>query len=276
MLARAGRRLKQLWAEMNRVRTLGLAAEMSFWIFLSLLPLAAVAAMVAARFTLNNGAITTPLLQSIPADARRVLTDELGKVAAWRRGSVAPIAAATFVWLASSGVHAIFDAFEAETGAERSWIMKRILALGTCIGLSVGVAAAALLGMGFSWLEALLGRVPAFEALESRAGIVARLIVGAAVLYGIVAALYRIGLPRAARAKMPLAPGTLLVVGMELVLGYGYRLSIAAFGNGGAYKAGLAAIGVTMTSIYLFSVSILVGLELNSVIGKARTERTAS
>ncbi len=270
MLEGARGRLKQVWEEMNRVRTLGLAAEMSFWIFLSLIPLAAVAAMVAAHFALNNGAVTAPLLESVPADARHVLTDELGKVAAWRGGSVAPIAAAVFVWLASSGVHAIFDAFEAETGARRPWIVKRALALATCLGLSVAVAVAALLGMGFSWLETLLGRVPVFEALESRAGTVARLIVGAAVLYGIVAALYRIGVPRAARARMPLAPGTLVVVGLELILGYGYRASLAAFGNGGAYRAGLAAIGVTMTSIYLFSVSVLVGLELNSVLGKAR------
>jgi uncharacterized BrkB/YihY/UPF0761 family membrane protein len=130
--------------------------------------------------------------------------------------------------------------------------------------------------MGFSWLEALLGRVPLFDALESKAGVAARIVVDAAVLYGVVAGLYRVGVPRAARAAMPLAPGTLLVVVLEMVLGYGYRFAIAAFGNGGAYKAGLAAIGVTMTSIYLFSVSVLVGLELNRVIGQERVKRTAS
>jgi membrane protein len=252
---------------LGRTRALGLAAEMSFWIFLSLLPLAAVAAFVAARLTLGDWSLVHSLLASVPADARGVVTRELGHVGAWNGRAMTPLGGALFLWFASTGVHSIFDAFEAQTGARRSWLSKRARAIGCCVLLSCACAVLALVGPVFAQGVAAIG-----GTLLPR---VVPVLLGGALLYLLVAALFRVGLPEATRRSMPLAPGTLLVVLLQLALGLGYRLYVSTLGDGSAYLAGLAAVGVTMTALYLSSISVLVGLGLNQVLGRARASRVA-
>jgi membrane protein len=265
-LHRAGATLAELWAQLGRTRALGLAAEMSFWLFVSLLPLAAVAAYLAARFALGNWSLTEPLLASMPPDARSVLGGELHRVSAWNGGAVTPVAGASFVWLASTGGHSIFDAFEAQTGVQRSWFTKRAIAIGCCVLLSCACAAVALLGAAMARGAQTVGAPapPAFVVAAERA---IQVVAAVVFLYGLIAALYRVGLPREVTRRIPLAPGTALVVGLQAVLGVGYRLYLHTLGDGGAYLAGLAVIAVTMTSIYLFSASVLIGLALNQVLG---------
>lgn len=80
-------------------RSLGLAAEMAFWLFMSLLPLAAVAGLITAKFAWGNPSTTAPLLESLPVATRALLRDELGRVAAWNAGSVGIGAGLMFIWL---------------------------------------------------------------------------------------------------------------------------------------------------------------------------------
>ncbi len=261
--------LSQLWKQLSRTRALGLGAEMAFWLFLSLLPLAAVAGYVAARLALHDWSLVAPLLAAMPADTRHVLQAELGRVAAWNGGKVTPLAGAFFLWLASTGVHSIFDGFEAQTGTSRSWHVKRLLALGCCVAFSCACGAVAFLGSTLAWGAGHLhesgsgpGVALARGALEGLAGMT--------LLYLLIAGLYRVGIPDAARERMPHVPGTLLVVALHAALGYGYRAYVATLGDGGTYLAGLAIVGVTMTALYLFSTAVLVGLALNQVLGLRR------
>ena len=109
------------------------------------------------------------------------------------------------------------------------------------------------------------------EALAT--GSFVRFLTGTAVSVAMVAALYRIGIPREARYRTPIWPGTLLAVALIGVLGVGYRLYISRTGGGDAYLGSLAIIGVTMTTLWLFSVSLLLGTALNKGIGDRRVAR---
>jgi membrane protein len=249
---------------MARARTFGLAAEMSFWLFLSLIPLAAVAGMVAARFASHHGAMTGPMVASMPPEVGALIRDQVKRVANWQGRKVAPVAVVTFVWLAASGVHSVFDALEVQTAAARPWWKKRLLALATCVGLSVGLGIIGLLAVGLQSLEVAVGRVvPHARAEGTMAGGAVRFAMGLALAVGMVAALYRVGIPREARRRIPILPGTLVAVGLITVLGWGYRLFISTMGAGDAYQGGLAVIGVTLTTLWLFSVALLLGAQLN-------------
>jgi membrane protein len=265
----------QLLRHLGRTRALGVAAEMAFWLFLSLLPLAAVAAYVAARLALHDWSLAAPLFAAMPADATHIIVAELGRVAAWNGGAVTPLAGAFFLWLASTGVHSIFDGFEAQTGATRSWIAKRLIALTCCVVLSFACGLVALLGSGLAWgarqvhdSGAAAGALLPQRVLEGLTGV--------GLLYLLIAGLYRVGIPRAVRRTMPLAPGTALVVLLHVALGFGYRIYVSTLGDGGAYLAGLAVVGVTMTTLYLFCTAILVGLGLNQVLGRQREAARSS
>jgi membrane protein len=256
-----------------------MAAEMAFWLFLSLVPLAAVAGLVIAKAAVSSAEVTS-LLASLPGETRELVSKQLQHVAAWNGGSVAAPAALVFVWLASGGVHAVFDVLEVKAGTSRPWWKKRALALASCVALSVGTAIIAVLATGLSSVLAFLrGRIPIAQ-LESRAGMtglfdtVVRIGVGGLTALGLVAGLYLVGIPRTARKRTPVLPGALLAVALQAALGYGYIFYLSKVGVSSAYQAGLSIIGVTMFALYLLSVALLVGAELNHTIARRRRSRT--
>lgn len=270
--------LGTIWANLNRSRTFGLAAEMSFFLFLSLLPLAAVAGLVAARLATQDNSLIDPLLTSLPPASRQLIVNELGRVSAWKGGAVGPLAIVTFVWLASAGVSSVFDALELETESPpRGWLRKRLLAIATCVALSVGVASLTLLSTGLGWVVRIFGGV-AEEVLpgigSTLFGTIVRVAVGAAIAVSLIAGLYYVGIPQAQRRTMPVWPGAILATGLQALLGWGYSAYIGRMGDGGAYQAGLAAIAVTLTALYLFSIALLVGAEVNGLLsGRALAQR---
>lgn len=263
--------VKILFASLGRARTFGLAGEMAFWLFLSLLPLAAVAGLVVARFAMRETQLTTSMLETVPPTVRDLVTRELARVSAWNGGAVAPFAAITFVWLASSGVHAVFDGLELETESQaRPWWKKRLYAIVTCVGLSIGFASIALLATGVAWIRGLLGDLDAFAYVPSGATVLARAGGGALIAVALVSGLYWVGLPPRARRRMPVVPGAVLAVALQAVLGWGYGAYLRRMGDAGAYQAGLAVIGVTLIALYLASTALLVGVELNQLLGARR------
>jgi membrane protein len=271
--------LKDFLGELDRSRITGMAAEMAFWLFLSLVPLAAVAGLVVAKVAVSSAEVTS-LLASLPAETRDLVSKQLNHVAAWNGGSVAAPAALVFVWLASGGLHAVFDVLEVKAATSRPWWKKRALALASCVALSVGIAIIALLATGLSTvLDFLRGTVP-LSQLESRVGMtgavdsVVRLGVGAMTAFGLVAGLYLIGIPRTARKQMPVLPGAFVAVALQAALGYGYIFYLSKVGSSSAYQAGLSIIGVTMFALYLLSVALLVGAELNHTIARRKRSRT--
>ncbi len=265
--------VKELASRLGRGRSVGIAAEMAFWLFLSLLPLAAAAGLVVAKLALSHGTVDTTFLSSFPAATRELIATELGRMAAWEGGEVGVGAALMFFWLASSGVASIFDGVEQETEAKaRSWIKKRLLAIGTCIALSIGFAALAILGVGLSWITERLGAGAFSEAgfLDSRDFALVRFGIGVVVSLLLIGGLYWVALPPDKRKAMPILPGAAVALALQLAIGFAYGVYLDTVGDGGAYQAGLASIGVTMIALYLCCLSLLVGIEFNQMIGERR------
>jgi membrane protein len=276
-MARALQWLKPLAKGIGRARTFGLAAEMSFWVFLSLVPLAAMAGMVAAKLAVSNVWLGSAALEAVPLEVRDMIHRQVEYVAAWRGAKVAPAAIATFLWLASSGVKAIFDALELQTGCTRSWWKKRLLALATCVALSIGVALIALLATGLEWLENLAGRhLPAsiLHAVHGPIGFALRRAAGTAVAIAMTAGLYRVAIGRGSGTKsehpVPVLPGAVFAVVAGGLLGWGYGWYVSHLGRVGAYQAGLAVVAVTLMTLWLFSIALLAGAELNQVLFELR------
>jgi membrane protein len=278
-LTRAAAWMKDLIACVDNLRTFGLAAETAFWLFLSLIPLAAVAGLIAARFSVNNWGEATPVLSSLPTATRQLISTELMTLASRNDGTAGVWSAVVFIWLASSGVHSIFDSLELQVGTTRPWWKKRLLAIGACVALSVAVALLAILGPGLSGAMGWLGRwIPELRMTgePTMAGNALRFGVSAAIVFGYICGLYRIGIPPSARRHLPVVPGALLAVGLELLFGFAYAVYVAEVGDGGAYLAGLAVIGVTMIGLYLFTAALLTGAVVNRKLRDDRDARRAA
>lgn len=271
-LSRAGAWSKDVLVYLERTRALGLAAETAFWLFLSLVPLAAVAGLLAGHLSASNSSAVMPLLGSLPAATRQLVSAELNNLAARNDGSVGIGSAAVFIWLASSGVHSIFDSLEIGTGTSRPWWKKRLIAVGMCIVLPVAVALLAFLDPTLQGVMGGLGRwIPLLRATgaPTLASRLLRFCISAGIVLAYVCALYWVGVPRRARRGVPILPGALLAVALEILFGFAYASYIARAGDGGAYLAGLAVIGVTMIGLYLFTGALLVGAAVNRKLGKS-------
>jgi membrane protein len=256
-----------------RARTLGLAAEMSFWLFLSLVPLAAVAGWLAARVATSQARVAPSLLASVPSEARELMERQVHRVAAWHGATIAPLAAGTFLWLAASGVHAVFEALEVQSGTSRPWWKKRALALATCLTLAIGGALVALLAVGLGWVQRLAeSAAPDASTQLARGPIVdaVRWTTAALLAVAMTAGLYRVGIPRDRRDHGPILPGALLSVVLQALLGWGYGFYLSKLGGGSAYQAGLAVVGVTLTTLWLFSIALLLGANLNAAVAASR------
>jgi membrane protein len=261
---------------LRRARSLGLAAELAFWLFLSLVPFAAVAGLVTARVATARSDLLEAALASTPAEVRDFVAHQVERVAAWHGATVGPIAAITFVWLASSGVHAILDALELQTCTMRPWWRKRIIAIGGCIAVSVGIALVGLAAAGLGWITRVAGTqvssvVGALEA--SPAWRIVRVIVSSAVGVGALSGLYWVAVPPDQRRATPVLPGAITAVVLQELLGFGYGWYVGKVGAGDAYMAGLAIVGVTLFTLYLFALALLVGAELNGVLRDERARR---
>jgi membrane protein len=257
---------------MRRTRTFGLAAETAFWLFLSLLPLLAVAGFVAARLSLENWHRVMPMMKTLPPAATSFITAELTKVANRDGGTFSLVGLIVFLWLASSGMHAIFDALEIEAGSHRRWLATRALAIATCIGLSLSVALLALLGPGIEALLSELGqRMPFGKRFGESilASGVLRTAFSLVVLVGQTWALFWIGIPRAVRGSMPMLPGIAVTATLQIVLSIAYTQYIVTVGDGSAYTAGLALVGLVLTALYLYVVALLVGATVNRTLNRA-------
>ncbi len=258
------------WARFDRTNTLGLAAQVAFWLFLSLLPLAAVAGYILARLTTEHVALQAAVLDAFPIQARELVASELTAVVTGRRGTVGPLAAAAFVWLASGGVHAVFDALECQVGVERPWWKKKLLAIAACLAISVGAALIGLLVAGATWVFHLVGHQgpPGLDVNHGPAWRALRFVAILAVGVAVTAAVYALGTPPAARRGAPILPGAAFAVAFNATCAWGYGVYLATFGIGSGYEAGLAAIGVTLTSLYLLALGLLAGASLNQHLAR--------
>lgn len=242
-------------------RTFGVAAEMSFWLFLSLLPLSAVAALLTSRLALEDPSFLFWL--GLPRSARSFVQQELNNVSAWNGGSVGPAAIVVFLWLASSGIHAIFDGFDSQLNISRSWWHKRVASVYVCLLLSLGAVLVATLTSSFEMVQAALKSSELAYLWSSILGRTLRTMVGVLVVYSMIIGLFRVGVPRRILRSLPLVPGAVVVVVLHGLLSSFYRIYLKKIGDNGAYLAGLTTIVIVMTALYFFSLSLLIGLAVN-------------
>ncbi|HTJ82952.1 MAG TPA: YihY/virulence factor BrkB family protein [Polyangiaceae bacterium] len=255
---------------LGHARTLGIAAEMAFWLFLSLLPLAAVAGLVVAKFARTDATFASYVFDSLPTATHELVSRELGSMSAWNGGRFGVLAAVAFLWLASSGISSLIEGIELETESRpRTWLARRALALASCLALPVGIALLTLLGAGFGWLLDVIGLRDPFA---SPGWMAARLVLAAILALGLVSGFYYVAVPREPSRRMPLLPGAALACVIQTLAGLGYRAYLRTLGDGGAYQGGLASIGVTMIGLYFLCIALLIGAELNQVLGE-RTQQ---
>lgn len=288
------------------------APAMAFHFFLSLLPLLAFIGYVLGLVARRRGVSTVLgfLLDNLPATTEAVLKNEVSHLASADR--LGPIAAVGFLWVASGGMHGLMDAVEAVIGApRRAWWKKRLYAIGWVLATlaAFGVAAFGIIewdnvvhagpavtapaapSSGIARDEPAQARHPSSGAkatapsttqtltpkrarkiLRSGGERVLTLAFSLAVAVGGLCAFYRFAVSHARRVRRRVLPGAVVAVALWIVVSWCFGIYLRTLASYTVYYGSLAAVAVLLIWLWLMSLAILVGAELNAQLEGLRDE----
>ena len=287
------------------------APAMAFHFFLSLLPLLAFIGYVLGLVARRRGVSTVLglLLDNLPSTTEAVLKNEVNHLASADR--LGPIAAVGFLWVASGGMHGLMDAVEAVIGApRRAWWKKRLYAVGWVLATlaAFGVAAFGII----EWDNVVHARPAVTAPAEPISGIakdepaptrhassgaesspsttrtltpkrarkilrsggerVLTLAFSLTVAVGGLCAFYRFAVSHARRVRRRVLPGAVVAVALWIVVSWCFSVYLRTLASYTVYYGSLAAVAVLLIWLWLMSLAILVGAELNSQLEGLRDE----
>ena len=239
-----------------------LAAAITFWTLLSI-P-AAILALISAlsSFEAIGGsqaatdleAEIQDLINDTFADST-TLNEAVNELFQGSNAGVLTIATAAAIFSLSRGfagvIRALDQAYEVEEG--RPWWHVRLVAIG--LGLSTIVVAA-----GSSVLLAILPELPGGSAFQVLAAPVAFLLI---VLWA--ATLFHLGPNHHTPWRYDI-PGALITAVGWVAATQGFAIYVRLAGNGNQVQGTVGAVLLALTLLYLLSVVMLVGAEVNDVI----------
>lgn len=273
--------LRKLVQEANDDRLPGLAAETAFFAVLSIFPGLLIAVTLLGLLDVVVGADVAGEAQQRVVDGMRlVLTDEASDAVDAvedlfenSRGSLLTAAVLGALVTLSGGfavaINALNLAYDASEG--RSWVRRRLVGLAMALGTLVLLV----LSLAVFVVGPLLGRGERIADLVGLGAVftftwdVLRVPVAVAVLVGWTTALYRIAPSRHIRWRDSV-PGAVAATLLWVAASAGLRvyLELAADRNPvlGAFGGG----AIVMLWVYLLSLGLLVGGELNAVLHERR------
>lgn len=268
---------------------------MAFHFFLSLLPLFVFIGYVLGGIVQKRGtdAVLGVFFDSIPAASEVLVKKEAERLAG--ASTLGPLGAIGFLWLASGGTHGLMVALEGVIGApRRPWWKKRAIAFAWVLGTvgALTIASWALVEWDTVVQPAVETRVSQGAAprrtdaevsvsakssassatpvrrrpgrLRTRGhGVLALAISLSFAIVGL-AGFYRFSISHQGRLKRRVFPGAFLAVTLGLIISWVFGLYVRTLASYAVYYGSLAAVAVLLVWLWLVSLVILAGAELNS------------
>jgi membrane protein len=264
---RFGRALFRLGQGLYYHDVFQVAPAMAFHFFLSLLPLLAFVGYVLGQLAKNQGvhAVLSLFLDNLPRSTEGMFKDQVAALANADR--MGPLALIGFFWIASGGIHGLMDALERVVGAKaRPWWKKRVLALGWVLATLIAFGVASVVLVEWDNVTNLangteLGRLRLLRTGGER-------MVGFGASLGIaifgLAAFYRFSVSHSRKVRRRVLPGAVLAVALWVSVSWGFGVYIQTLTNYTVYYGSLAVVAVLLLWLWLISIAMLVGAELNS------------
>lgn len=268
---RIGRALFRLGQGLYYHDVFQVAPAMAFHFFLSLLPLLAFVGYVLGLVAEQKGVSTVLglFLENLPTSTEAVVKAEV--IALARADRLGPISLAGFFWIASGGIHGLMDALERVVGAKpRPWWRKRALALCWVVATLIAFSIASYGTIEWDHVthidpsSGLTIAVPTMRLLRSGGTRVIGAIASLAIAIGGLSAFYRFAVSHKRSVKRRVLPGAVVAVALWVIVSWGFGVYVQSLTNYTVYYGSLAVVAVLLVWLWLVSISMLIGAELNS------------
>lgn len=250
----------------------GLAAQLSYYFFLSLFPTLLCLIALASLFPLENVVddMTRMLQPFMPAEAIGFVGDQMIKVAQSDDRAILSFSILVALWSSSAAMGAIVNAMNRAYDVEeqRPWWRVKLLAIVLTIGLALFILVALTLVLAGPQLADLATRSFGMSVVWAW--------IWKVVQWPLVFALAATGIgmiyyfaPDAEQDWVWITPGSLVATVLWIVASLAFRYYVVTFGDYTETYGALAGIIVILLWFYLSGLAIVIGAELNAEIEHA-------
>lgn len=265
---------KRIWKEFLEDGVLDQAAQLSFYLLLAVFPLllflTALLGMVLGSVATLHDALLKYLQGVAPQSVSGLLDSSLRDMVQTSGGGKLSLGLVAALWAASSGMAAIIESLNIIYDVEeaRSWWKRRVLALLlTVVVLTLMFSALALLLYGpavINWASAHLGLAGVWTTVWR----IGEWLLLLGFTLGALNLLYVYAPNIRHHYWHWLMPGTVVGLGLWLLVSYGFKLYLAHFNNFSFTYGSIGTVIILILWFYLSSIAILIGAEVNSEIVK--------
>jgi membrane protein len=258
------------------------AATMAFYFFLGTIPLLVFVGLLVGSVVQREGAeeLAAPLYRAMPKAASDLFRNELLKIADASSTSLAPVSLVGFLWLTSNGIHNLMDVFELLVGARpRSWFRQRLIAVFWVVGSLAAIAATTWIllaingvatGLSAHQLPALVRGASDFLAKGwQRFGVL--LVFIAMTMVGL-AIFYRTAVRHPPGVQRKVWTGTFVALLLWALVSWGFGTYVRTIAHYAVFYGSLATVAVILLWLYLTSLALVVGAEVNAILEGMRDE----
>jgi membrane protein len=262
---------KRTLKETNQDNCLGLAAQLSYYFLLALVPAIVCVAAFASFFPPNLINDTIQQLSGIaPPDVIDIVDEQLEKVGGGANGGIFTVGLLMALWSSSAALVGICDAlnraYDIEEG--RPWWKVRLTAIALTLGLAIFVVLSfGLVVMGPTLADRIASQMGLGEVF-ARTWKVLQWPVVFALIATATGLIYYFA-PDAEQDWEWITPGAVLGTVLWLIASLAFKLYLSMFANYNETYGSLGGVIVLMLWFYLSALSILVGAEMNAEIEHA-------
>ena len=263
--------IKRTAREASSDNCLGLAAQLSYYFLLALVP--AILCVVALASFIPVQVVHDLIARMgavVPADIVNILREQLQNVSNGRNRGIFTVGMLMAIWSSSAAVVGIIDALNRAYDIEeaRPWWKVRL----TAITLTLGVAVFVVVAFGLVMIGPTLA-----DQVASRLGLGAAFALGwkilqwpivFALIVVVVGVIFYFG-PDAEQDWEWVTPGAVLGTVLWLVASLGFKIYVTNFANYNESYGSLGGVIVLMLWFYVSSLAILIGAEMNAEIEHA-------
>ncbi len=249
------------------------AATMTFYFFLGAIPLLVLVGLLIGNVVQRQGAesLAAPLYGVMPNVVADLFRSELHQIGQARGLTAGPLSLIGFLWLTTNGIHNLMDVFELLVGARpRPWLRQRLIATLWVVAGIAGLAAATWVLFRFN--EAMLGTQVLTRILAAGWHRVGVLLVFPACAAVALAVFYRTSIDHPSRVRRRVWPGTAVALLLWALVSWAFGTYVKTLGHYAIYYGSLATVAVVLLWLYLTSLALVVGAEVNAQLEGSRLD----
>jgi membrane protein len=267
-----GELVKRTAKEMVADDCLGLAAQLSYYLFLALFPAILFLLAIGSFFPLQDlsGDLVRILSPIASPEMIQLIADQIRHISESQDGGLLTFGVLAALWSSSAAMVAATSALNAAYDIEdaRPWWKVRLIAIGLTLALALFFLVSVSLVLAGPEIAEYLGRTLRMGPLvEWSWKILQWPLVFALVSTGI-AIVYYVA-PDAEQEWVWISPGAIVATVLWLVASLGFRFYVTHYSDYNATYGAVGGVMVLLLWFYVSSLAILVGAELNAEIEHA-------